>query len=195
MLANHLEVYLELIQLTEIHLLKQLPTKSMKAPTPIPKREPKPIIKEKEIVAPLPPPPSPQVVEAPPTSNKDLGEVLSLIKTHCPKLVLLEKTLEESSIMLLFNPQTEGEKQLVSNLTAALKKEGYGIENELQNASLIIGERSSFLPIKEQVKRDAEGRLKIGNAKALVVQSLAELITYPEKRRSLWSEIQSLLKK
>lgn len=190
--------YLELIQLTERYLLEQMPSKKSK-PRPPPKAPLKPLPELKEVVKIIPPPPPPpQVIEAaPPPLKRDLGDILTLIKTHCPKLKLIEKIPQgKKAIHLLLDPQSENEKIVSANLIAALKKEGFELIDSLENASIFIAERSILLnhPSKMDIKRNSSGALKLGKVDVVVIASLAELIAHPEKKRSLWTEILSLLK-
>ena len=189
-----LAAYLELIQLTERVLLEHLPPKkhqplpTLKAPSPLP-GVPKEIAKTT--------PPQPIVEIKTPEINKDFGDILNLIRAHCPKLKIIEcPPLSKKTIHLLLNPQSDSEKMLGINLASALKKEGYEFIETLETADLLIAERAILLnhPLKMNIKRNSQGHLKLSNIHVIVIPSLAELILHPEKKRSLWMEILKVLK-
>ena len=187
------KAYLELIQLTELYLLQKLPPLKKLENPPAPRV---PSLKASPVKPIAPPPPPMQPVEEPQEpvlAFNDCEEILSLIKTHCPKLKVIEKPPQEKTVFLLLDPKSSAETELVTRLTAALNKEGFVIVKNLDHASLFIAERACLLyhPQKTAIKRDARGRLSLKNSAVLVI-SLGELIASPERRRGLWTEILSL---
>ena len=209
--------YLEVIKLTERLLLQQIPSKppmlpkmltapmeASESPLPVAPKPPvvlkqEPVRKEKPIPEPLHVP-----VQTPPCN---LDPILEMLKTHCPRLQLVDLPIDiKKTVMILFDAEPENEKKLLENIEAALKKEGLKTHllhaselkvEQLQNpAHILIGSRMTFSNqshIKIHARRDASGKLLIGESGALAISSLSELILQPVKRREVWNQILALL--
>ena len=218
--------YLEIVRLTELLLLQQLPTrplalpktlaapveseistKSLDKPTLIVKEEPAP--KEKTPIEKVQPKEKIQVekIISIDISTCNLDPILDMLKTHCPKLKLVDAPVElTKTVIILFDQEPENEKTLLENITAALKKAGHLAhllqasdlqQAHLQNpANVLIGSRATFSNqqhIKIHARRDASGKLFIAENGALAIPSLSDLIEQPSKRRDVWNEILALL--
>lgn len=196
---------LSLVQLTKEHLFEG--KEPAKAPTPPPVKPQPPVVKpapapdlqKKTPVykAPL------EVKSGPKPQVREVNDVLDLLKVHCPLLKLIDPP--QNKILILFDPETHEEKQILLNIANALKKEGYEVEmTKLDEFNpkeppcrLLIAEKALVLKdplFKEIAKRDAKGTLFFADTKAFVIPSLAELIAKPDLRRELWNQILKLIK-
>lgn len=164
--------YLEIVKLTELLLLQQIPNKPLSLPRMVaaPRENDelplqatvKPSLMVKEAPAPSLPLQKEkiQVVETPPPPPVEilpcnLDPILELLKTHCPKLKLVGLPIEiKKTVIILFDQEPENEKKLLENITSALKKEGHSAHlllaseletTHLQNpANVLIGSRTTF---------------------------------------------------
>lgn len=179
--------YLELIQLTGIHLLKQMPRVSLTSVKPkplppphlkVPAQAPKPVA----VPEPLPEAPS--------------SEILDLLKTHCPKLNLIDIPEEKKQVSLLF--ENEEDKDLLHALQKALQKLEHTAkvlhvseitEVDIQNCHcLLIGHRTTFLNsplLKTHARKNGSGKAFIGKAKVVLIPPLSD----PSIKKAFWNEI------
>lgn len=195
-----IDEYRELVKLTSIHLLETTPKKpqaqAILAAAPLPK----PIIANpKEPIKPLPLPPKvePEVK----THYQEPSDILDLLKTHCPKLTLIDPPEEKKTAFILFDQDEE--KGPLSNIVRAIQKEGYSAdllqtqaitESHIQNSlSLLIGTRAIFINsplLKTNARKDASGKAFIAKASAIVITNLTD----DAAKRTLWGEIKTRLK-
>ncbi len=201
--------YLEIIGLAKSLLMEQLPKKAPPLPKPaalpienkvIPTVIPKPILIKKE------PPAVKEIIQVE-TASCNLDPILEMLKTHCPKLKLVDLPIEiQKTAIILFDQESEPEVKLLENITSALKKAGHTAylfsasdlkDEHMQNPSnVLIGSRTTFSNhqhIKVHARKGASGKLLIGESGALAIPSLLELIEQPSKRRDVWNEILALL--
>lgn len=183
---------LSLVELTKEHLLEKLPPRKTPIKPPAPETFRKPSVK---------PPPAPlelqkkapvakaplETKKAPKQQERDVNDILELLKTHCPllKLAATPQELVVKKVILLFDREPQEEKQILINLANALKKEGYEVEvisrdewDQQSNFSLLIAERSLLLE----------------HPLLFTIPSLAELIAKPSMRREIWNQILENLK-
>lgn len=195
--------YLELVQLTQLYLLQNIPPQKKSVKQPIPKTEP--------VFSPKPPKVEQKKPEAPPPvmpiepvktiSPPNFKEILDLLNKHCPKVKLIG---HPNYIYLIFGEEPEHEKELLFKIAEALRKEGHLAEvipssklterDFAQDTHLLIGSKSTFgnsSLLKRHAKVGNAGQIFIGQAKALVIPSLSDLISHPATRRTLWNEILS----
>lgn len=189
--------FLELVQLTRLHILKQLPYRRVpNLPQPKAAFSPPPKVEIKPPPPPLPPQPIPEPVAI---TYKEPNEILELLKVHCPNLTLIDPPKKKKLALILF----ENEKgELLINLAKAIQNEGYSAEliqaslvnaTHIQDSStLLIGERLLFAStpfLKQQARKTPSGNNCIGKALALIIPPLLD----PASKRSFWVELKKCL--
>lgn len=178
---------LEIVELTELYLFTELKKKSgfikstRVAPLehitdePVKKNaeeKPLPIVPVRSESPPLPPPPKPA----------DVHEMLSLLKTTCPRLTLIEKTPESlTRLAIITYEESDAEKKLLTSIKEALSKKGHFVtlfnllETPSPKADFFIGSKKSLETLAP--------------LDCFAIQSLQELIDEPKKRVQVWENL------